>query len=50
MSSLIRAYISLLVASLMQGTGLYPETLPRPVVKTMRFAPEAIWPVTEQGS
>ena len=39
MSSLIRSYIGVLVAALMQGVGFRPRTLPRPVVKTKTFDP-----------
>src|SRR5262249_47685419 len=40
MSSLIRSNIGVLVATLMQGVGFRPSTLPRPVVKTRTFAPQ----------
>ena len=33
MSSSMRLYIGVLVASLIEGVGLQPNTLPRPVVK-----------------
>src|SRR5271166_592423 len=49
-SSLIRSYIGVLVASLMQGVGLRPSTLPRPVVKTRTLAPLATRPVVQGGS
>ena len=42
--------MSVLVANLMQVEGLKPDTEPLPVVKTIILAPDAIWPVTEQGS
>jgi hypothetical protein len=35
------------VASLIDGTGLAPNIEPRPVVKQIRLAPPAIWPVAE---
>ena len=38
------------VASLMDGAGLQPNTLPRPVVKHTRLAPPATWPVADTGS
>ena len=44
MSSIIRSYIGVLVATLMHGVGLRPSTLPRPVVKTRTLAPPAIRP------
>src|SRR5690349_13640172 len=50
MSSSIRWYIGVLVASLMEGVGLQPKTLPRPVVKQSRLAPPATWPVAPTGS
>src|SRR4028118_1474668 len=50
MSSRIRSYIGVLVASLMEGGGLQPKTLPRPVVKQSRLAPPATWPVAPTGS
>ena len=50
MSSLIRSYIGVLVASLMHGVGFKPSTLPRPVVKTSTLAPEATSPVVQGGS
>src|SRR3954462_1707591 len=34
----------------MDGEGLQPNTLPRPVVKQTRFAPPATCPVAETGS
>src|SRR3546814_10177740 len=49
MSSAMRLYMAVLVASLMDGEGLKPNTEPRPVVKQTRLAPEATCPVTEQG-
>ena len=42
--------MGVLVASLMVGAGFEPNIEPLPVVKQMRFAPLAIWPVTAQGS
>ncbi|MNV83182.1 hypothetical protein D3C71_1769690 [compost metagenome] len=50
MSSLSFSNIAVLVASLTQGTGLAPNIEPRPVVKQIRLAPPAIWPVAETGS
>ena len=50
MSSLIRSYIGELVASLREGAGFIPKTLPRPVVKHIRLAPPATWPVAPTGS
>ena len=50
MSSSMRLYIGVLVASLMEGAGLQPNTLPRPVVKQTRLAPPATWPVAATGS
>ena len=38
------------VASLIDGAGLQPNIEPRPVVKQIRFAPPATWPVAETGS
>ena len=49
-SSVIRSYIGVLVAILIEGTGLNPKTEPRPVVKQMMFAPDATCPVAEVGS
>lgn len=40
-SSSIWANIAVLVASLSEGAGLQPNTLPRPVVKYIRFTPLA---------
>ena len=37
--------IGVLLASLIVGAGLEPNIEPRPVVKQIRFAPLAIWPV-----
>jgi hypothetical protein len=45
MSSSMRRYIGELVASLIEGAGLQPNTPPRPVVKQTRFAPPATCPV-----
>src|SRR4051812_23581321 len=50
MSSSIRRYIGELVASLIDGAGLQPNTLPRPVVKQTRLAPPATCPVAATGS
>src|ERR1700722_13009420 len=50
MSSLIRAWISVLDDSLIDGDGLQPKAEPRPVVKAIMVAPEATCPVAEQGS
>src|SRR6218665_797190 len=50
MSSCRRRYIGVLLASLMVGAGLLPNIEPRPVVKQMRLAPLAIWPVQATGS
>src|SRR5262249_26323909 len=50
MSSSMCRYMRLLVASLMDGTGLQPKTEPRPVVKQMTLQPPATRPVIETGS
>ncbi len=50
MSSSMRANIAELVASLIEGAGLQPNTLPRPVVKHIRLAPPATCPVAPTGS
>src|SRR5260370_31705676 len=50
MSSSIRLYIAVLVASLLEGAALQPNTLPRPVVKQTRLAPPATCPVAATGS
>ena len=50
MSSSMRWYIGVLVAILMDGAGLQPNTLPRPVVKHTRLAPPATCPVAATGS
>src|SRR5205814_8860820 len=50
MSSSMWRYISELVASLIDGTGLHPNTEPRPVVKQMMLQPPATRPVIETGS
>ena len=42
--------MGVLVASLIVGAGLEPNIEPRPVVKQIRLAPLAIWPVTATGS
>src|SRR4051794_23427232 len=49
-SSSMRLYIGVLVASLIDGAGLQPNTLPRPVVKQTRLAPPATCPVAATGS
>jgi hypothetical protein len=41
MSSVMRRYISVLVASLIDGVGLQPNAEPRPVVKHMTLQPPA---------
>src|SRR5271163_4113621 len=50
MSSSMRRNSAELVAILMEGVGLQPNTLPRPVVKHSTFAPPATCPVTATGS
>src|SRR5437879_13629550 len=50
MSSAMCRYMSELVASLLDGTGLQPNTEPRPVVKQMMLAPPATRPVIDTGS
>ena len=35
---------------MIDGDGLQPNAEPRPVVKAIIVAPEATWPVAEQGS
>ena len=50
MSSSMRSYMGVLVASLSDGAGLQPYTEPRPVVKQIMLAPPATWPVAETGS
>src|SRR5437667_262743 len=50
MSSCMWRYISELVASLMDGTGLQPNTEPRPVVKQITLQPPATRPVIDTGS
>ncbi len=50
MSSSSRVYIGVLLASLIVGAGLEPNIEPRPVVKQIRLAPLAIWPVEATGS
>src|SRR5918999_5853718 len=50
MSSCMWRYISELVASLIDGTGLQPKTDPRPVVKQIMLQPPATSPVIETGS
>jgi hypothetical protein len=41
MSSAIRRYMAVLVASLIEGVGAHPNTDPRPVVKQTTVAPPA---------
>src|SRR5258708_31533171 len=50
MSSSMCLYSGELVAILIDGDGLQPKTLPRPVVKTQTFAPPATMPVMLTGS
>src|ERR1700733_8281029 len=50
MSSSMRLNIAELVASLIDGAGLQPNTLPRPVVKQTMLAPPATCPVAATGS
>src|SRR4029450_5736113 len=50
MSSAMWRYMSELVASLSDGTGLHPNTEPRPVVKQMMLQPPATRPVIDTGS
>src|ERR1051325_5130717 len=50
MSSSMWRDISELVASLIEGTGLQPNTEPRPVVKQMTLQPPATSPVIDTGS
>src|SRR4029453_13078554 len=50
MSSDMWRYIRLLVASLIDGTGLQPNTEPRPVVKQIMLQPPATRPVIDTGS
>ena len=50
MSSCIRSNMGVLVATLIDGTGLQPKQLPRPVVNTTMLAPPATSPVTDAGS
>src|SRR4051794_22088575 len=50
MSSSMRWKRGVLVAILIDGEGLQPNTLPRPVVKQTRFAPPATCPVAATGS
>ena len=49
-SSVSLVYIGVLVANFKQGAGLEPNIEPRPVVKAIRLAPPAIWPVADTGS
>ena len=50
MLGVMRRYISVLVASLIEGVGLQPNAEPRPVVKHMTLQPPATWPVAPTGS
>src|SRR3989442_2784497 len=50
MSSSMWRYTREFVASLMDGTGLQPNTDPRPVVEQMMLDPPATRPVIETGS
>ena len=50
MSSIIQSNIGLFEAILIQGTGLQPKQLPRPVVNTSTLAPPATIPVIDAGS
>ncbi len=50
MSSSLWQYMSELVTNLMDGTGLQPNTDPRPAVKQMTLQPPASNPVIETGS
>src|SRR3954452_22312973 len=50
MSSSMRLYMDVLVASLIEGAGLQPNTLPRPVMKQTRLLPPATCPVAATGS
>ena len=50
MSSVMRSYSGVLVASLIDGEGTQPKTEPRPVVKQIMLAPPATWPVADTGS
>ncbi len=50
MSSTMRVYIFVFVASLIEGAGFAPKHEPRPVVNSTRFAPLAICPVAPIGS
>src|SRR3954467_9974989 len=50
MSSCSRRYIGELVAILIDGDGLQPNMLPRPVVKQTTLAPPATCPVADTGS
>ena len=50
MSASIRSNMGVFVASLIEGEGLQPKQLPRPVVKTTTLAPPATIPVTLAGS
>src|SRR4051794_23375144 len=49
-SSCSRRYIGELVAILIDGDGLQPNMLPRPVVKQTTLAPPATCPVADTGS
>jgi hypothetical protein len=46
----MRLYIGVLVASLIDGAGLQPNTMPRPVVKQTNLAPPATCPAAATGS
>src|SRR5262245_33817336 len=50
MSSSMCRYMREFVASLIEGTGLQPNTEPRPVVKQITLHPPATSPVIETGS
>ncbi len=50
MSSSWHCHKAVLLASLSEGVGMKPKAEPRPVVKQIRFAPLATWPVTAHGS
>ena len=50
MSSSMCRYMRELVASLIEGTGLQPNTEPRPVVKQITLQPPATSPVIDTGS
>src|SRR3978361_188101 len=50
MSSSCLSHNAVFVASFSEGDGAQPYAEPRPVVKQIRFAPDATWPVAETGS